>query len=749
MKKLLFSILVMILIVPAFVSAVDNRFFDNQTFDDADWCTASDWVIGGCDCDSGFLDCNEGQAAYYSSAIPEASAATIVTCEANLKQNTGQGGLGFFIWQFDDEDGLGRTDYTAIMADGDTFQGEDDIGGTEQQDISGIVGAPFAKLNVKETFWPNGSISLFINTTEVGQLTTRPDALSDVTFFQIQRILSRGEDTELDDFVCYNGTSYNVSEILPPGIKIFTITANDTYNGTQLKNITIRISNSSFSFNTSTVNGTILISNASIPSFNNTYQIDFRVNDSGGYFNKTFFNINITNTGSLEGDLFQSVLKLIAIDGLNNQTISTFSASTNQSFDSTTNGQILILIKEGTFQLNVTALGFEKLVTNFSINALANNSLNVSMGSIFTFRLVREETNNPFNFNLTNSTDLTIFCPNETIRITFNMSNNISQIVNCQFELMQITVDYGILGSYFRTLIPPFSQKNITWYLIDLLAGDTAIQKVIRLVDLTGDFSDATLRIKRAIPGETILKTMIEQKFDISSEVNLFLVKDALYTINIENDVEDIALGNLIPTEAGTQTITLPKIDFVPQETILGDDVSWSYTFNITLGILRLQYVDITNLTTFVRFIVKNGSDPNLGLLFQAESNNNATVTMTFNQVIANNTYVSELFFIHPGLSNFTETRPWYEFGGNFGALNLEGWSSSEQITFKNWAAWIFLFVWGMLWSRRYIGLGMTTLVIWMWIFKTLNWIEVNNLVFGFVALLAVVGWIVEAMKKE
>ncbi len=533
-------------------------------------------------------------------------------------------------------------------------------------------------------------------------------------------------------------------------IKTFTLTAVDTYDDAALQNITVTISNSSFSFSDSVINGSLIVNNGSVPSFEKLYDIDFRVNDSGGYFNRTFLNINISNAGSFEGDLFQSVLKLVATDALNNQSISSFSASvTNSSSDSTTNGQLLILIKEGSYQLNVTADGFDKLVTNFSILTLANNTLNVSMGSLFTFRLIREETNNPFDFQLTNTTDLTIFCPNETIRIPFNMSNNASQIVNCQFTLMQMTVDYGILGSYFRTLIPSFSQKNITWYLIDLLAGDAAIQKVIKLVDLTGDFSDATLTVKRAIPGETILKTMIQQKFDISNEVNLFLVKDALYTINIENAIEDIALGNLIPTEAGTQTITLPKIDFVPQETILGDDVSWSYTFNLTLGILRLQYVDITGLTTFVRFTVRNGSDPNLGQLFLAESNNNATVTMTFNQVIANNTYVSELFFIHPGLSNFTETRPWYEFGGNFGALNLEGWSPSEQITFKNWIAWFFLAVWGMFWSRRYIGIGMTTLVIWMWIFRTLKWIDVSALVFGFVALLAVVGWIVEAIKRE
>ncbi len=591
---------------------------------------------------------------------------------------------------------------------------------------------------------PNTNFNLGATMVEAAILT---GCMSDV------RLWNRTTNTAIDECVFNDGVVFHgVCPLAPAPVSplaTFTITAKDTYDSASLTNITIIISNSSFVFNDSTVNGTIIIHNTSIPSFDSLYRIDFRVNDTGGYFNRTFLNINITDLGSFQGDLFQSVLKLMAIDGLNNQTISDFSARTNRSFDSTTTGEILILIKNGTFQLNITAPGFDKLVTSFTINALANNSLNVTMGSVFNFRLVREETNTPFNFNNTNSTDLTIFCPNETIRITFNVTNNVSQIVNCQFTLMQITVDYGILGSYFRTLIPPFSQKNIVWYLIDLIAGDTAIQKIIRLVDLTGDFSDATLTVKRAIPGETILKTMIEQKFDISSEVNLFLVKDALYTINIENDVEDIALGNLIPTEAGTQTITLPKIAFVPQETILGDNISWSYTFNLTLGILRMQYVDVTNLTTLVRFTVKNGSDPNLVQLFQGESSNNSTVTITFNQVKANTTYVSELFFEHPGLSNFTETRPWYEFGGAAGALNLEGWSETEQINFKKWAAYIFVFVGGMLWTRRYIGIGMTTLVIWLWIFKTLKWIDISTVVFGFVALLAVVGWIVEAMKKE
>ncbi len=77
------------------------------------------------------------------------------------------------------------------------------------------------------------------------------------------------------------------------------------------------------------------------------------------------------------------------------------------------------------------------------------------------------------------------------------------------------------------------------------------------------------------------------------------------------------------------------------------------------------------------------------------------------------------------------------------------GWTPTEQTEIKNWIAWIFLAILGMLFSRRYTGIGMTLVVIFLWIFRKWNWIEVPDLIFSFVALLAVVGWIVDAMRKN
>ena len=537
-----------------------------------------------------------------------------------------------------------------------------------------------------------------------------------------------------------------IGQAVSVDLEEFTITADDTYDDVSLNNISVRIFNSSFSINTTTENGTIVINNGTIPSFDSLYTINFGSNDTGGYFNRSFGGINITDSGSFKGSLFQSVLKVMAIDGLTNTTIADFTATTNLSSDTSVNSQVLILIKNGTFQLNISATGFSDVSTIFVIDALQNNSLNISMGSIFTFRLVRESTNTVFDFNSTNGTTLNIFCPNQTIQIFFNTSSNFTQIINCDFTLMQIVVDYGVLGSYFRTQITPFSQKNVTLYLIDLIAGDTAIQKIIKLLDLTGDFDNAILSVDRSIGGVT--RTVIDQRFDISNQVNLFLLKDALYNIRINNGLEEIILGNLIPTEAGEQTITLPKIKFVPTETTLGDDISWAYTFNITSNILRLQYVDTTNLTTLVRFTVFNDTPIGLQQLFLGESQNNSTVTITFNQAFANTTYVTELFIKHPDLGNFTDKKIFYQFKSS-GAIDLEGWTPAEQVNIKKWVAWIFLGVWGLLFSRRYTGIGMTSMIIMLWLFRKWAWIDVSGLIFGFVALLAVVGWLVDAMRRN
>ncbi len=557
-----------------------------------------------------------------------------------------------------------------------------------------------------------------------------------------------GKDTS--EFPMLNVT---FTEISLPATEKYIINAKDFLN-LPIVNLTVNITNGSnldeFNVILSTVNGTINIDNRTVEAFGKDfYTFLIMANDSGGWFNATIQNVNITDGGITTAEMFQSVLRVTAFDAFDNSTISSFSATTNFSASegsgSTTNGELLLLMNLGNYSLTVSASGFEDTNIDFHRLALDNTTLNVSMGSTFSFSLFREETGLPFNTNATNQTKLEIVCPQETIRVIFNNVSNISKIINCQFTLMQIVVDYGTQGSYFRTLIPDFTQRQIDWYLIDLNLGDIVIQRIISLLDLTKEFVSAKLTVKRAVNGTT--KNVIEQRFDASDEVNLFLVKNGLYTMEIDNGVQTILLGNLIPTEAGTQTITLPAIEFVPQETILGGNVTFSYTFNATQGILRMQYLDTSNKTTLIRFTVFENSTMQV---FSGESLNNASAIITFNQVVGNITYNTELFVQHQDFINFTDKKVFFQLTGtSSGALDLEGWTPAEQRDLKKWFAFIFLAIWGLMFSRLHAGIGMTTLIIWLWIFRIFEWVEVSGLIFGFLALLAVIGWVVEAMRKN
>ncbi len=211
---------VMFLVVMNMAYAVNNTFFDNQTFDDADWCAASDWVIGTCNC-VGFLDCNQGSGAYFSYAIPEASIDTNVTCEFKIKQNLVYSS-NFVLGAFTDTNDLTYVNRASIRREIGDFMGYSvDSGGA-------VIGyfdfkSPFAELNARYTFYSNGSTSMIVNDTKIVHIADKPVDPAHVIYFQSQAPLSRAEDTEIDDFVCYNGTFYDVSEApdtTPPVIQL-------------------------------------------------------------------------------------------------------------------------------------------------------------------------------------------------------------------------------------------------------------------------------------------------------------------------------------------------------------------------------------------------------------------------------------------------------------------------------------------------------------------------------------------------
>ncbi len=192
----------------------------------------------------------------------------------------------------------------------------------------------------------------------------------------------------------------------PPPIEAgpgdFAIAAIDLYDGTTLENLTVSITNSSFSFTQSTSNGTILVLNSSF-TFDRNYDIEFSSNQSGGYFNVTSQSVFINNSLSGNNSLFQSILLVNVTEVITNNSILAFTASVPlQSNISNSSGISKLLLKAGDFNINAAATGFITSHTNFSINPLETKSISMVMGTsnLTIIALSSDGTVNNFNTTL-------------------------------------------------------------------------------------------------------------------------------------------------------------------------------------------------------------------------------------------------------------------------------------------------------------------------------------------------------------
>ena len=178
--------------------------------------------------------------------------------------------------------------------------------------------------------------------------------------------------------VCDDGTSPPVD----PGLQEFTITGTDAYDASSLTNITVLFDNSTFAFNASTVNGTLIINNNSIPSFNSTYNLTFRVNDSGGYFNVSYPDTNLTQFGSLIGSAFQSLLYINASEVVTENAIIGFRVfSPLKTNLSNSSGFGRLLLNAGSYNISGNGTGNFVATNQISIGVLEEQTITLEMGS--------------------------------------------------------------------------------------------------------------------------------------------------------------------------------------------------------------------------------------------------------------------------------------------------------------------------------------------------------------------------------
>ena len=250
-------------------------------------------------------------------------------------------------------------------------------------------------------------------------------------------------------------------------------------------------------------------------------------------------------------------------------------------------------------------------------------------------------------------------------------------------------------------------------------------------------------------------ENIIEQYFDISTAVTLYLLKDSIYTVVLQNNdgSEERQLGTLIADTAGTVTITYPNIPFYPEHTELEDNITWSYTcpfsqcpppYNTSDSVLRLRYIDTTHNTTLVEWTVYNGT--NTTKILQAFTSTSDDVTFTYQPVFLNQTYTTRLFVVNTILGyNITDMSIF----GDYEAANLPGFSEQEQKEWQFYLSGIFLVVWGLGFSAYHAGIGLVSTFVFALIFRILGWFPIHSIWLALMGFAAIAAFIYETMKKD
>ena len=273
----------------------------------------------------------------------------------------------------------------------------------------------------------DGTAYAFLNGTLVSTITPLENQGGTVKAFPLFWTFGVGAYSNwasfnVSNYVTFNGSIYNMSGAAPPipepDEQQFTITAADTYDAESLKNITITIFNSSNSYDFTTGNGTVLVSNkTSIESFNVTYNITFSSNQSGGYLNHTIPNINLSDGGSFIGDLYQAILRVNATEIISGTQIVDFLASVPLQSNQSTGGVFIptdhiatLLLKAGNYNVTGNKTGYINSTSSISINALDDTTLTLEFAThILKLNATSILNNQPisaFTINIENSSYL-------------------------------------------------------------------------------------------------------------------------------------------------------------------------------------------------------------------------------------------------------------------------------------------------------------------------------------------------------
>jgi len=367
----------------------------------------------------------------------------------------------------------------------------------------------------------------------------------------------------------------------------------EKFSNSQILNFTLYTDNGTYS----TTNGSIYLQPSTSASYWNL--------TSTGYYNLTNITLPFSaldNTTYNLTQMFTNKINITAISLTNSSSITNFTAIatdlTNgyQENLSTTTGQIIFNVTNGTWQITIQPDGFEYQSTNITTTALLENYtfyLYTTNSILFTF--IDEITNTTVNFTTIEMEFISdLFSYNYT---TTNGSLYVDLLSPQNYTLRyrdQSNIYYE--GFYYFNL-ENNTHSNITIYMLNASVYENVTANVVD--EVLQPVENAFIKVLKYQQSSNTFKLLeiVETNFEGKANLHLTL-NDEYYKFIIEYNGETKKTTSPTYVFSNEITFQITLEDVVAQEYFYSGDVSQTLTFNNATNNFVYEFNDINNVLT-------------------------------------------------------------------------------------------------------------------------------------------------------
>lgn len=370
----------------------------------------------------------------------------------------------------------------------------------------------------------------------------------------------------------------------------------------------------------------------------------------------------------------------------------------------------------------------------------------VQENSYFNVSIRDENTNELWNFSLTQNETFTVECETSTSEVNLTEEgNNFYLIVDEDVTWFRIDVNDEDDNEYYRKQLPTVyypDTEDISLYLIELVNTTREIvETTINLEDYTGNFVDPLIQITKNT--EFGILKITSDLFDAEDKVIVYLENLKTYDLTVYNSdrTESRSFGFLVVDTAGDKTLTIADAEFASEINSTSQNIAIDYgcsVTNSTSGVLDFTFTDYFDTTTEINVAFLNLTSGAAINSFSVSSNN-----ASFTQTITDTTTAYGVSFNTTNLVLEDVEGQYVIICGSSGTNSTIGYivfDSSFSWTYK-WLALILVVFTILVGGAADVGLTSIVVALEISFFKYANWLsetDFNNSALALIFIIAI-----------